>query len=191
MTAKRPTTAKKRVARRRLPIVATAEAAARTGEQGRPLIPYDPGYDDKAITLSIAGFSHEKMADVFGVSLLVFKRWMDENPSFLTAVRFGIDQADALVERSLFRMATGYVRDEIDVRVVSMGVNVGSEIIDHPIKRWYPPSATSQIFYLANRQRSRYKRGDPVAADANPADVAKAARAAIAALDDDGEGPGD
>lgn len=191
MTAKRAPAKGSRVPRTRSPVVAAAVEAATGdwGTLGRKPVPYHPDYDDRAITLSIAGFSLEKMADVFGVSLNVFRRWMSENETFMRAVRFGTDQADALVERSLFKLATGYVRPEIDVRVVSMGDGLGSEIVDHPVQRWYPPSATSQIFYLANRQRARYKRGDPIAADANPADIAKAARAAIAALDDEESEP--
>ena len=42
--------------------------------------------------------------------------------------------------------ANGYEHDEVDIRVVS------GEIVQTPIRKYYPPDTTAAIFWLKNRR---------------------------------------
>lgn len=185
------------------PDVQAAQDAAReqrvaSGTLGRPEYPYHPGYDDKAVTLSIAGFTHQKMADVFGVAINTFRKWMDENESFMNAVRFGAEQADAEIERSLFMSAKGYNLKKRITAVEKVFDDEGNDTGETRLRihEWEEPQVphpTSIIFYLSNRQNARYKRGDAGfqgGANAGGVEaVAKAAQAAILALDSTTDDP--
>ena len=63
-------------------------------------------------------------------------------------------RADDLVEQSLFRRATGYECDEVDIRVVN------GEVVQTPLRRIYPPDTTACIFWLKNRQPDQWRAQD-------------------------------
>ena len=72
-------------------------------------------------------------------------------PEFRQALKVSKDQADDRVERSLYERATGYERDEIDIRVVN------GEIVKTPIRKFYPPDTTAAIFWLKNRKPAQWR----------------------------------
>lgn len=150
---------------------------------GAPPAPYHPDYWERAKTLSIAGFTQERMAQVFGVSMMTFQSWIDKNPEFLAAINFGRDHADAIIERSLFESAKGYKlkKKRFDVLVDGEGAQ---RVKVTEYEEDQVPHPTSMVFYLSNRQRSRYQRSDPapVRDPVAPDAIARAAQAAIAAL---------
>jgi len=161
-------------------------------ETGRPTS-YRPQFDDRAKTMSLAGFTQAKMAELFGISVPTFMSWCDKHVSFLECVKWGEEQADAEVERSLHQTATGYVLEEEELKIVARGNNEGSEVERHKVEKWYPPSPTSQIFYLSNRKRDRYRRGDAgFDSGQTPETLARSAqaavRAALATITTDDEG---
>ena len=64
----------------------------------------------------------------------------------MSPLRSGKEVSDERVERSLFARANGYEHDEVDIRVVS------GEIVQTPIRKYYPPDTTAAIFWLKNRR---------------------------------------
>lgn len=112
---------------------------------GRPT-DYLPEYAEQARVQCEQGATDQELADLFEVSVRTLYRWKNTHPEFCQALKAGKDPADERVERSLFERATGYERDEVDIRVV------GGEIIQTPIRKFYPPDTTAAIFWLKNRK---------------------------------------
>ena len=61
------------------------------------------------------GGSDLDLADALGVDEGTIEKWVQEHAEFREACRFGIDAADASVERSLLQRALGYDRTEVRV----------------------------------------------------------------------------
>lgn len=112
---------------------------------GRPPS-YKPEYIAQAIEQCEAGATDQELADFFGVSVRTLYRWKNNFPEFCQALKSGKAPTDERVERSLFERATGYERDEVDIRVV------GGEIVQTTVRKFYPPDTTAAIFWLKNRR---------------------------------------
>jgi hypothetical protein len=97
------------------------------------------------------GATDMEIADFFGVEVRTLYRWKAENEQFCQALKAGKDVADERVERSLFARANGYEHDETDIRVV------GGEIVQTPIRKYYPPDTTACIFWLKNRRPAEWR----------------------------------
>lgn len=97
------------------------------------------------------GATDQELADFFGVSVRTLYRWKHTKPDFCQAINAGKAPADDRVERSLFERAIGYERDEVDVRVVN------GEIVQTPIRKFYPPDTTAAIFWLKNRRSEAWR----------------------------------
>lgn len=92
-----------------------------------------------------------EVADFFEVDVRTIYRWKAENEAFCHALKSGKEAADDRVERSLFARANGYEHDEVDIRVV------GQEIVQTPIRKFYPPDTTAAIFWLKNRKPKEWR----------------------------------
>lgn len=112
---------------------------------------YQERYAEMAEKACKAGFTDQELADLFGVSVRTINNWKIEHVEFCAALKTGKDEADERVERSLFARATGYEHDEIDIRVVD------GKIVKTPIRKHYPPDATSMIFWLKNRKPEQWR----------------------------------
>lgn len=99
----------------------------------------------------------EDLARTFDVDVSTISNWKNNHPSFLDAVTKAKLDYDTRVERALFERATGYSHQDVDIRTVSLGNNKGSEIVQTPITKHYPPDATSMIFWLKNRQPDKWR----------------------------------
>lgn len=119
-------------------------------ENGRPT-DYKPEFDAEAERMSLEGATDQEMADYFGVSVRGFYRWKNTQQSFRQAIKSGKDATDTRVERSLYERALGYERDEIDIRVVN------GEIVQTPIRKFYPPDTTAAIFWMKNRRPAEWR----------------------------------
>jgi len=106
---------------------------------------------EEAAQLSKEGATDQEMADYFGVDVRTLYRWKNTEPDFRQAIKSAKDAADDRVERSLFERALGYERDEMDVRVVS------GEVVQTPIRKFYPPDTTAAIFWLKNRKPEQWR----------------------------------
>lgn len=117
---------------------------------GRPS-KYKPEYEEQARKLCRLGATDLEIADFFEVDVRTLYRWKADNEEFCQALKAGKDVADERVERSLFSRATGYEHDEVDIRVVD------KEIVQTPIRKFYPPDTTAAIFWLKNRRPAEWR----------------------------------
>lgn len=117
---------------------------------GRPS-KYKPEFVAQAEKLCLLGATDLDVADFFEVDVRTLHRWKAEYPDFCHSLKAGKEVADARVERSLFSRATGYEHDEVDIRVVK------GEIVQTPIRKFYPPDTTAAIFWLKNRKPAEWR----------------------------------
>ena len=107
---------------------------------------YKPEFVEQAAKLCALGATDIEIADFFGVSVASLYRWKNEHPEFCESLKASKEIADDRVERSLFARANGYEHDEVDIRVIA------GEVVQTPIRKFYPPDTTACIFWLKNRR---------------------------------------
>ena len=97
------------------------------------------------------GATDAEVADMLQVSLRTLNYWKIDRPELMQAMKVGKAEADDRVERSLFARANGYEHEEVDIRVV------GGEIVQTPLRKYYPPDTTAAIFWLKNRRQAEWR----------------------------------
>ena len=123
---------------------------------GRPT-KYKPEYCDLAFKYCLLGATNEQLANYFDVDTTTIDLWIKTHPAFSGALKKGREEADAHVGERLYERAMGYEHDDIELKVVSLGNNQGSEVQQIPIRKYYPPDVTACIFWLKNRQRAKWR----------------------------------
>jgi len=123
---------------------------------GRPS-KYQPEVAEQAYKLCLLGATDKEMADFFGVAESTFHLWKKEHKEFSEALKRGKIVADANVANRLYQRALGYEHDDIELKVVSIGNNMGSEVQEVPIRKYYPPDTTAAIFWLKNRKPAEWR----------------------------------
>jgi hypothetical protein len=118
--------------------------------RGRPS-KYKDEFVEQTRKLCKLGATDTEIADFFEVNVATLYRWKLDNADFCDALKSGKVEADERVERSLFSRAIGYEHDEVDIRVVS------GEIVQTPIRKYYPPDTTAGIFWLKNRRPAEWR----------------------------------
>lgn len=117
---------------------------------GRPS-KYKPEYAQQAAKLCALGATDAQLADFFDVAISTVALWKVQHKEFSDALNLPKEEADKKVEQSLYRRAMGYEHDEVDIRVVE------GQIIQTPIRKYYPPDTTAAIFWLKNRQIDKWR----------------------------------
>lgn len=117
---------------------------------GRPSL-YKPEHDEQARKLCLLGATDPELADFFSVNIDTIYEWKKVHESFSDAIKRGKIQADSNVADRLYQRAMGYEHPEVDIRVVD------HEIIQTPITKVYAPDPTAAIFWLKNRQRTKWR----------------------------------
>jgi hypothetical protein len=112
---------------------------------------YKPEFSKIAESMAKLGATDIEIADAIGIEARTLYRWKAENKVFCQALKAGKEVADERVERSLFARANGYEHDEMDIRVVQ------GEIVQTPIRKFYPPDTTAAIFWLKNRKPGEWR----------------------------------
>jgi hypothetical protein len=97
------------------------------------------------------GATDADLAVMLGVCERTISYWRASKPEFAKVLKVGKEVADERVTRSLFARANGYEHDEVDIRVVN------GEIVQTPIRKYYPPDTTAAIFWLKNRDPSKWR----------------------------------
>lgn len=97
------------------------------------------------------GATDQELADMLGVCVRTISYWRNSKPEFAEALKSGKAESDERVERSLYARANGYEHDEVDIRVVA------GEVVQTPIRRYYPPDTAAAIFWLKNRRPEQWR----------------------------------
>lgn len=117
---------------------------------GRPTM-YKDEYAELAYNYCLLGAIDSELAGFFGVSETTINNWKNEHEVFSLALKKGKQIADAKVAQALFHRATGYSHEDVDIKVIE------GNIVQTPLVKYYPPDATSAIFWLKNRQPTKWR----------------------------------
>ena len=112
---------------------------------------YDKKHNKQVYKLCLLGATDKDIADFFDVCEATINNWKIEFPEFLESIKKGKNIADANVANRLYQRALGFEHDSEEIKVVD------SKIKRVPIKKIYPPDATSAIFWLKNRQPDKWR----------------------------------
>lgn len=129
---------------------------AEKNKGGRPSL-YKEEYAEKVYKLCLLGAIDKDIADFFEVDEKTINNWKLEHPEFLQSIKRGKTEADANMAHRLFTKGSGYEREEIELKVVALGNNQGSEVQEIPVIKHYPPDTTAAIFWLKNRQPDKWR----------------------------------
>jgi hypothetical protein len=112
---------------------------------------FKPEFTAQAEKLCKLGATDIEIADFFEIEVRTLYRWKADNDEFCQALKAGKTEADDRVERSLFARANGYEHDEVDIRVIL------NEVVQTPVRKFYPPDTTAAIFWLKNRRPEQWR----------------------------------
>lgn len=115
------------------------------GMAGRPT-KYLPEYNTQVVKLCLLGATDKDLASFFEVEESTINNWKLEHPEFLESLKEGKEKADATVADRLFKRATGYEHDDVDIKMFE-GDIIKTDLIKH-----YPPDTAAAIFWLKNRR---------------------------------------
>jgi len=125
-------------------------------KEGRPS-PYKKEYNEQVEKLCKLGATDKDIADFFNVCIATITNWKKKDKEFLAALKKGKQIADMNVAESLYKRATGYEHDDVELKVVSLGGNMGSQVEEVKVVKHYPPDPTSMIFWLKNRNPAQWR----------------------------------
>jgi hypothetical protein len=130
-----------------------------TGKGGAgPRLTYDKDYHDKwAFQFGLLGLTEKEIAEHFGISESTLENWKRDFFSFSKALYKGKEPADANIVRAMYERARGYTHADEEIKVVSRGAGLGSEIERVPTIKHYPPDVQAASLWLTNRQNQRWK----------------------------------
>ena len=117
---------------------------------GRPT-KYLPEYCKQAEKLCRLHASDRDIADFFGIAESTLNNWKLRYPAFMESLTRSKAEADAQVEQSLYRRATGYSHKSEKI------FNFQGEIIRAQTVEHYPPDTTAMIYWLKNRQPDKWR----------------------------------
>ena len=121
-----------------------------TNKVGRPT-KYKKEYNDQVEKLCKLGATDEDLADFFNVSVSTINNWKLKEHQFVESIKRGKQIADMNVANSLYNRAIGYEHPEDKI------FNANGEPLVVPTVKRYAPDPTAAIFWLKNRQPSKWR----------------------------------
>lgn len=121
-----------------------------------------PSYDKDlhplwAWSLAIEGLTDKQIADKMGITERTLNRWKKIYPEFFQSLKEGKEPADAKVENSLFKRATGYTYKEKKViQIIDKEGNAKPAKVEIT-EKVIAPDTTACIYWLKNRKRDKWK----------------------------------
>lgn len=131
-----------------------------------------------AQSLAMEGLIDKEIAERMGVARSTLKLWAYKYPEFSDAIKIGKDSADAKVQQSLFRRATGYMEKEkkIIVEMDAEGKQKPARI--ETTEKHIVPDVGAICFWLKNRRPDEWRDKKDVELSGNPfEDLMKSATA--------------
>lgn len=120
-------------------------------------------HDDWAWSLAIKGATNEEIAEAFGVSTRTIIRWMKEHESFGEAVEHGKNIADAKVEKSLYKRATGFEITETE-KTIDMDKDGNPKPVRiKSVTKQIVPDTMAIMYWLNNRKRVHWSQRQELA----------------------------
>ena len=123
---------------------------------GRPSL-YKPEYCDLAYKFCLLGATDADLARMLEVEESTINNWKKDFPEFLESLKRGKEIADANVAKALYHRAIGFKHDDVEVKVVANGDNMGSRIELVPVEKIYPPDTGAAMAWLKNRQKDKWQ----------------------------------
>lgn len=122
------------------------------------ILRYNPDYHpDWAWSLYINGATDEDVANAFHVRRRTIQRWAESYPEFAKARQESKDVADAKVEKSLFKRATGFEYSTTE-SIVEFDANGQQKPLKiQTFKHYAPPETGAICFWLKNRKPDKWK----------------------------------
>lgn len=119
---------------------------------------YNPDYHvDWAWSLYIRGSTDAEVAEAFGVSKRTIIRWSQDHPEFAEIRNSSKSVADAKVERSLFKRATGYDYQTSETTVSVDDYGQPKPAVVKTYKHHAPPDPVAIIYWLKNRRPDEWR----------------------------------
>lgn len=111
--------------------------------------------DPKKVAVNVCdvfGATDTQICKVLEISEPTFNDWKSREPEFFKSLKAAKDGADAQVELSLLKKATGCTT--IEIKEVSYGGGVSETTTT---TKQHAPDTTAMIFWLKNRQPEKYR----------------------------------
>jgi molecular chaperone DnaK (HSP70) len=105
----------------------------------------------KAQRLWAAGFTDAEVAQKVGVSVDAIYDWDKKHAAFSQSRLRGKAIADQLVEKALFKRATGFVAPDCHVSQFEGDITITD------IEKHYPPDTAAIVFWLKNRKPKEWR----------------------------------
>jgi hypothetical protein len=120
-------------------------------KRGRPT-KFTPDLGEFIASLARFGKTDKEISDIVGIHPNTLQYWKGQHKEFLLLLKTFKDEADDLVEASLYRRATGYYCPEEVVSFDKFGDEHRAIKMKH-----YPPDTAACIFWLKNRKRKDWR----------------------------------
>lgn len=119
---------------------------------------YNPEYHpDWAWSLYARGATDEEVADAFKVKRRTILRWADTYPEFREARLESKDIADAKVEKSLYKRATGFKYETVETVLEYDNQGQPRPAKVQRYEHYAPPETGAICFWLKNRKPDKWK----------------------------------
>lgn len=117
---------------------------------GRPS-KYQDAFAEQARKLCLLGHTDAELAEFFEVHESTIHQWKHDYPEFSESIKSGKEFADGNVADRLYQRAMGFVAPDMDIRVIE------NQIVETPLEKYYPPDTAAAIFWLKNRQKTKWR----------------------------------
>lgn len=104
------------------------------------------------------GLTDEDIAKNLDISVASFHNYKKDHLDFLESLKTSKDEADVIVENSLYKRALGYMYDEV-TREQKLDPLTGetSLVVTKVVTKEVVPDTTAQIFWLKNRKPKEWR----------------------------------
>lgn len=129
---------------------------------GRPSKYQQEYHVPRAYKLSLLGLTIDEIAVVFEIHRDTVYDWQKNKQEFSDALKAGKEEADSKVAKSLYKRALGYKYKESTFEKIVLEAEKDNPIETDLYKKRIvtkevPPDTTAQIFWLKNRQPSKWR----------------------------------